>query len=339
MISAGAQIIDKAIPSGRPSSPNYYINIGVGFLAALLGGIGMAFIVAFLDDRAKSSYDIETIIGVPLLGIVPRVKRLNSSEKAQIAASNADRTTMEAFRALHSAMKVNSASKNAKVILFTSTMPSEGKSFAITNLAFTSSIHGEKTIVIDADFRLPAIAKTLGIESETGLISYMEGKSELEIVIHKDYFPNMDVLCCERRAPNPTQIINSEKFVKLIEELKTRYDRIFVDSPPIGAVSDVISLLPIADGVMYVVKFNSIKRKTIKAYVRRIMETNTPVLGAIMNMVNLSSTSLYSTNYYDKQYKDYYTTPPAIEDDTPQFKGASKSKSDANKKDKEIEEL
>ena len=106
--------------------------------------------------------------------------------------------------------------------------------------------------------------------------------------------------------------------------MREDYDRIYIDTPPIGAVSDVISMLPLADGVVYVVKFNSIKRKTIKAYVRRIMESNTPVIGIIMNMVSLSSASLYSTNYYDKQYKDYYTEPPAIEE-APETEKDSKS--------------
>ena len=82
----------------------------------------------------------------------------------------------------------------------------------------------------------------------------------------------------------------------------------------IGAVSDAISLLPNVDGVIYVVKFNSVKRKTIKGFVRRMMESNVPVLGAVMNMVNQSSASAYSMNYYDKSYQSYYTTPEIVEE-------------------------
>jgi len=315
MITPNARVLDKAMPSARASSPSYSLNIFFGLLAAGVGGVAMAFLVAFLDDRAKSSYDIEAIIGIPLLGIIPRIKRLNSAEKAQVAASNADRSSMEAFRALHSAIKVNSLSKNAKVMLCTSTTPSEGKSFTITNLAFTAAIHGEKSIVVDADLRLPAIAKTLNIENDKGLISCLEGRTSLDDSIVKDYFPNMDVLICEKRSKNPTQMLNSEHFVKIIEELRQKYDRVFLDSPPIGAVSDAITLLPQVDGILYIIKFNTVKRKTIKSYVRRMMASNVPVLGAIMNMVNLSSASMYNTNYYDKQYRDYYTVPPEIEED------------------------
>ena len=274
----------------------------------------MAFIVAFLDDRTKSAYDVESVIGLPLLGIIPRVKRLNSSEKAQVAASNADRATAEAFRSLHSTLKVNSMSRNAKVILSTSTTPSEGKSFVVTNLALTCALHGEKVIIVDADLRLPAMAKTLGITSTKGLVGHLEDGDSLDDAILHDYFPNLDVLICERRPRNPTQMLNSEEFAAMIERFRGEYDRIFIDSPPIGAVSDAISLLPSVDGVIYVIKFNTVRRKAIRGYVKRLMESNVPVLGAIINMVNPGSVSMYNMNYYDKSYQNYYTTPQEAED-------------------------
>jgi capsular exopolysaccharide synthesis family protein len=313
LINEGANIVDRAGISPRPSSPNYVLNIILGLFAGIAGGIGMAFLVAFFDDRTKSSYDVESVIGLPLLGVIPRIKRLSSSEKAQVAASNADRATTEAFRSLHSTLKVNSLSKNAKVVLFTSTTPSEGKSFVVSNLAFTCALNGEKVIVIDADLRLPALAKILDINTTEGIVSCIEEGKPLESAIVKDYFPNLDVLVCEKRAPNPTQMLNSEEFISFILALREKYDRIFIDSPPIGAVSDAISLLPNTDGIIYVIKFNVAKRKAVRNYVRRMMETNVPVFGAVMNMVTSSLSSSYSLNYYDKSYQNYYTTPPEVQ--------------------------
>ena len=312
LINEGANIVDRAGISPRPSSPNYVLNIILGIFAGIAGGIGMAFLVAFFDDRTKSSYDVESVIGLPLLGVIPRIKRLSSSEKAQVAASNADRATTEAFRSLHSTLKVNSLSRNAKVVLFTSTTPSEGKSFVVSNLAFTCALNGEKVIIIDADLRLPALAKILDINTTNGIVSSIEEGRPLEDAIVKDYFPNLDVLVCEKRAPNPTQMLNSEEFISFILAMREKYDRIFIDSPPIGAVSDAISLLPNTDGIIYVIKFNVAKRKAVRNYVRRMMETNVPVFGAIMNMVTSSLSSSYSLNYYDKSYQNYYTTPPEI---------------------------
>ena len=311
LTNEGARIVDRATPSLRPSSPNYVFNIVGGIFAGLVAGVGVALLAAFLDDRAKSAYDIEVVIGVPLLGVIPRVPRMSSSDKAKVAANNMDRVTTEAFRSLHSTMKVNSMTKNAKVILFTSTTPSEGKSFVVTNLALTCALNGEKTIIIDADMRLPVLAKTLGVKCQKGLIAHIEEGVPLDEAIVSDYFPNLDILACEKRATNPMQDLNSEDFLKMLQTLRQKYDKVFVDSPPVGAVSDAVSIMPAVDGVVYVVKYNSAKRKVIKNYIRRMMESNIPILGAVMNMVTSSAAAVSSLNYYDKSYQNYYTTPPA----------------------------
>lgn len=308
LINEGANIIDKASPGIRPVSPNIPLNIILGVLGSLVGGVLVAFIVAFMDDRAKSAYDIESVVGLPLLGVIPRIRKLNSSEKAQVAVSNADRATTEAFRSLHSILKVNTIAKDSKVLLFTSTTPSEGKSFVVTNLALMCAMHGEKTIIIDADLRLPAMAKILGIESQNGVVSHIEDGKPIEECVIKDYYPNLDVLPCEKRSQNPTQALGSEEFISMLAKFREQYDRVFIDSPPVGAVSDAIALLPYVDGVVYIVKFNSVSRKAIQKNIRRLMVSNVPIVGAIMNMVPQGAASGYNLNYYDKSYQNYYTS-------------------------------
>lgn len=308
LINEGANIIDKASPAIRPVSPNIPLNIILGVFGSLAGGVLVAFIVAFMDDRAKSAYDIESVVGLPLLGVIPRIRKLNSSEKAQVAVSNADRATTEAFRSLHSILKVNTIAKDSKVLLFTSTTPSEGKSFVVTNLALMCAMHGEKTIIIDADLRLPAMAKILGIESQNGVVSHIEDGKPIEECVIKDYYPNLDVLPCEKRSQNPTQALGSEEFISMLAKFREQYDRVFIDSPPVGAVSDAIALLPYVDGVVYIVKFNSVSRKAIQKNIRRLMVSNVPIVGAIMNMVPQGAASGYNLNYYDKSYQNYYTS-------------------------------
>lgn len=308
LINEGANIIDKASPAIRPVSPNIPLNIVLGIFGSLAGGVLVAFIVAFMDDRAKSAYDIESVVGLPLLGVIPRIRKLNSSEKAQVAVSNADRATTEAFRSLHSILKVNTIAKDSKVLLFTSTTPSEGKSFVVTNLALMCAMHGEKTIIIDADLRLPAMAKILRIESQNGVVSHIEDGKPIEECVVKDYYPNLDVLPCEKRSQNPTQALGSEEFISMLAKFREQYDRVFIDSPPVGAVSDAIALLPYVDGVVYIVKFNSVSRKAIQKNIRRLMVSNVPIVGAIMNMVPQGAASGYNLNYYDKSYQNYYTS-------------------------------
>lgn len=304
--NANARIVDQAFPPLTHSSPNVVMNLAAGLFGGLAVGMGLVFIVAFLDDRVKSAFDIEGTIGLPMLGIIPRIKKLDTNTKAQAVASNVDRHVTETFRSIHSALKLNDESKNAKVIVTTSTVPGEGKSFVSSNLALTFANHGEKTLLLDADLRLPNVARSLQLENEFGVLDHIDKDVALDEVIIKEVYPNLDVLPTGGKSKNPTQVLNSAKFEAMFADLRDRYDRIVVDSPPLAAVSDALNLLPLADGVLYVIKFNTVKRKTAVVNVRRLWESNTPVFGAILNNITSSLSSYYYSHYSDKAYQDYY---------------------------------
>lgn len=312
-----ARIIDRARLPGRPFHPNHFMNLAFGAVFGGGAGVGLVLAIGLMDDRIKSAYDIETAVGLPLLGIVPRIKRMNSSEKAQAVASNRERRITESFRAIHSALRVNEAAKAARIMLVTSTSPSEGKSFVVTNLALTFAVHGERTLVLDCDLRMPNIGKSISLPEETrGVTQVFMQEASVKDVIVRDVYPNLDVLTAGRRSDNPTQIFTSSMFEQMIDELADRYDRIIIDSPPIAAVSDVLTLLPFVDGVLYVVKFNAVKRKTARNQVRRILESNTPVFGAVLNQISTAVASYYYSGYYSKSYSSYYgKNAPTPEED------------------------
>lgn len=301
-----SRVIDAALPPLRHSSPNIVMNLAAGLFGGLAVGAGLIFLVAFLDDRVKSAFDIEGTIGLPMLGVVPRIKKLDSNSKAQAVASNVDRHVTETFRSIHSALKLNDDSKNAKIIVTTSTVPGEGKSFISSNLALTFANHGEKTLLLDGDLRLPNVARSLQLENDYGLLDHVEKDVSLDEVIIKEVYPNLDVLPSGGKSKNPTQVLNSAKFEAMLADLRDRYDRIVIDSPPLAAVSDALNLLPLADGVLYVIKFNTVKRKTAVVNVRRLWESNTPVFGAILNNITSSLSNYYYSSYSDKAYQDYY---------------------------------
>ncbi|MGC6455417.1 MAG: GumC family protein [Coraliomargaritaceae bacterium] len=303
---ANARIVDKAFAPIRHSSPNIAMNLAVGIIGGFAVGGGLVFIVAFLDDRVKSAFDIEGTVGLPLLGVIPRIKKLDSNAKAQAVASNVDRHVTETFRSIHSTLKLNDESKNAKIVLATSTVPSEGKSFVSSNLALTFANHGERTLLLDADLRLPNIAASLQLENEVGLLDHIEQGTSLDEAIISEVYPNLDVLPTGGKSKNPTQILVSAQFEAMLADLRDRYDRIVVDSPPLAAVSDALNLLPLIDGVVYIIKFNTVKRKTATANVRRLWESNTPVFGAILNNITTSLSSYYYSQYSDKAYQEYY---------------------------------
>ncbi|MEY3608608.1 MAG: hypothetical protein RLZZ447_1396 [Verrucomicrobiota bacterium] len=303
-----ARIVDQAVPAveNKPISPNVPLNLGLGLVGGLGLGLAFAFFVAFIDDRVKSSYDIEGVVGLPLIGIIPQIKRMEPADRAQIVATNADRQVAEAFLTLHSSLRLKDESKNAKCILTTSTIPGEGKSFITTNLALTFASHGEKVVVIDCDLRKPNIHKSLRLENLKGTIDVVGGTATLDEVILRNVHPNLDVMTSGGRAKNPTQVLNSKGFEVMIADLRKRYDRIFIDTPPLAAVSDALIILPLADGSIFSIFFNKVRRKAARFAAAKLMEANVPNFGAVLNGLNLAVSGYYYAQYYDKSYKDYY---------------------------------
>jgi len=310
-----ARIVDRATPASRPSSPNVPLNLALGLLGGLALGTAFAFFVAYIDDRVKSSFDIEGVIGLPLIGIIPEIKRMEQPDKAQIAINHQDKQVAEAFLALHSSLRLKDESKNARVFLTTSTIPGEGKSFVSTNLALTFAAHGERVVIIDCDLRKPNVHKSFRIENLKGVIDVCAGTATIEDVAVKDIHPNLDIIPAGGRAKNPTQILNSKGFEVMVSELRKRYDRVFIDTPPLAAVSDALIILPLVDGSMFTIYFNRVRRKAAQFAARRLHEVNVPCFGAVLNGLNLAVSGYYYAQYYDKSYKDYYITMAKREKD------------------------
>lgn len=314
-VSSIVSILDPAVVPTRASNKNFALNAIFGVVAGIALGAGIIVLLSFFDDRIKSSRDVEFFLGIPLLGTVTKLSRVKSPiDKACVVVNGKDRGATEAFRAIYSALKIGETSKNAQVILVTSTTPSEGKTFISTNLALTYATHGDRVLVLDADLRLPNVGNSLGLAKDNrGLIRYIEGEMSLDEAIIHDVRPNFDVLQVGAYCKNPTQIINGEKFRAMIEELKTRYTRIVIDTPPIGAVSDVLNLLPLCDGIVYTVRFNTVQRSMIKNNLHRIQESKVPIFGAVMNQMVRETARYYVSSGQYGTYSKYYHSAQAKE--------------------------
>jgi len=275
----------------------------------MLFGIVLIVVIATLDTRIKSAHDVEGSLGLALIGTVPRVAHASGPDRALLARQDKDRIATEAVRSIYSALKVNPAVSKARVFLVTSTRPSEGKTFVATNLALIFAQHSERVLVIDADLRLPNVGPSLGFTGDGGLSKWFNGETTLDEAIVRDVAPGLDVLPVGLSCKNPTQVINNPKFLAMIDGLKGRYDRIFIDSPPIGAVSDALHLLPKVDGVLYVVRYNAVNLRNATSCLARLREAQAPLLGVVLNAMSLRMASAY-TDSYDSSYRKYYVDEP-----------------------------
>jgi capsular exopolysaccharide synthesis family protein len=307
--STSISVLDQPSVSDKPINKNYYFNALIGMGSGLLFGVVLIIVIGTLDDRIKSAKDVEGSLGLPLIGTVPRVANASGPDRALLARQDNDRIATEAIRSIYSALKVNPAVANAHVFLVTSTRPSEGKTFVATNLALIFAQHSERVLVIDADLRLPNVGPSLGFTGDGGLSKWFNGEMTLDEAIVHDVASGLDVLPVGLSCKNPTQVINNPKFLAMIDELRGRYDRIFIDSPPIGAVSDALHLLPKVDGVLYVVRYNTVNLRNATSCLSRLREAQAPMLGVVLNAMSLRMASAY-TDTYDSSYRKYYVDEP-----------------------------
>ena len=305
--SQSGRIVDRATPGGKPISPNYRLNFGLGAIGGLGLGLALAFFVAYADDRVKSAADIEAVIGLSLVGIIPEIQHMAEAEDMQAAvARNAQREAAEAFATLYSGLQLKEESKKAQCILVTSTVAGEGKSFIATHLAGTFAAHDERVVLVDCDLRRPAVHRVFHLDNLNGVIDVCMGDKTIDEVVFRNVQPNLDVITTGGRSKNPTQNLNSKAFAVMISELRKRYDRVFIDTPPIAIVSDAMVVLPLVDGSLYAIYFNKVRRKAAQFAAQRLLESNVPNFGAVLNGLTGGIGGYYYAHYYDKSYKTYY---------------------------------
>ena len=301
-----ARLVDRAILSKKPVSPNYILNFALGTFGGLLVGLGLAFFVAHVDDRVKSSYDIEAVIGLPLLSVIPKFKKKDADARDPVAAD--DPEIAEAFSTLYSSLRLKDGANPVQCMVVTSTVPSEGKSLIARNIAMTMASHGERVLLLDCDLRRPTLHRALNIENIKGVIDICNSHAALEDVMVKDYQPHLDVVPAGGRSKNPAQTLTSRQFELMIAAARKKYDRIIIDTPPVGLVSDAFLILPLMDGAIYSIFFSKVRRKAAQTCVQRLRDINIPHIGAVLNGLDRDIGGYYYHQYYDKSYKDYYIT-------------------------------
>jgi capsular exopolysaccharide synthesis family protein len=304
-ISTSIRVMDKPSVSDKPVNKSFSVNALAGLALGFFAGVGLVLLLGTLDDRLKSVRDLEGGLGIPVLGTVPKVAETAGPDRALLARQDKDRQATESVRAIYSAMKINPASAAGRVFLVTSTRPAEGKTFVATNLALAFAQHAERVIVVDADLRLPNVGPSLGFAGDGGVSRWFNGEMTLDEAIVKDVAPGLDVLPVGLSCRNPTQVINNPRFAEMIDELRRRYDRVFIDSPPIGAVSDALHLIPKVDGVVYVVRFNLVSARNAAACLARLRDAGAPMLYAVLNQMSVRLASVY-TDTYDPSAGKYY---------------------------------
>ena len=299
-----ARIWEIAEPSSAPSKPKVLLNMALAVVVGLIVGVGLAFFLEYLDTSVKTMEDVENFLQVPVLAVVPK----NISVLYAHPEATAD---AEAYRILRTNLEFNRQSPDANTVTFVSGGAGEGKSTTLSNLAYTFAQGGYNTLIVDADLRRPSQHRMYGLNGDFGLTDFLTTDVDLEDVVQATDLPNLFLLPSGKLPYDAVGVLNSQRMMDLIAQVKNRFDIIFFDSPPILGVSDASVLVRALDLTIIVVQHRRFPRAMLQRVKQAVVNVGGNILGVVLNNVDVRHDQYYEyyTNYYN-----YYYTPRNVQD-------------------------
>jgi succinoglycan biosynthesis transport protein ExoP len=316
--------VDKALPPISPTLRSPTTIVLSTTLFFLLGGIVIAFILESLDTGLHNIQEIEAVMGMPSLAVIPKSKRSSSEQMAAMSTAQRNINVLtqpksqftEAFRSLRTSLMLATAGKPPKFILFTSATPSEGKTTAATNLACILSQGEARVLLIDADLRRPNVHHRFGMTGRLGLTTVLAGTTTFEEALQRvPELPNLDVMPSGPVPPFPTEMLSSETMTALLKTVGNLYTHIVIDSPPILSVTDAAILGRVVDAVVLVVRHGKSSKNVMARARDLLVRSGAPMAGLVLNAVDLNSPEYYGyygyTGYsYGSMDGDSWETQP-----------------------------
>lgn len=290
------RVLDRAIVEKKPIKPNMGMVLGASALLGFIVAMLLALLRDFMDNKIKTRDDLAHITRIPFYGVIPHVK---SSEKMFILEDQQS-VASEALRLIRTNLEFISTDKKGKVIVVSSTVPGEGKTTTATNLAGVFGMSDKKCIVISLDMRRPMLHRVFALTNKVGMSTVLSKNSELKDVIweHKK-IENLDIITSGPIPPNPSELMQSGKLSDLIDELRETYDYIIIDAPPMGAITDAILLMKIADISLVVFRSEFSEKEFVKSLEDVVSSYKIDNVGLVLNDVkpkNMSQ-SFYKYSY------------------------------------------
>jgi len=325
-VSAGLKsnnfrIVDVARVPTAPIEPNIPRNLAFALMLGLTSGVGLAFLLEGLDNTVRTTEQAQMISGLPPLGMIPlgsRTARDGANSKRLVIATSNEAVELvtqvrpqsqmaESYRALRTSLLLSNLGAPPKVIMITSALPQEGKTTTSINCAVVLAQKGIRVLLIDADLRRPSIHKTLGMGPRSGLSNVLTGSANLQQTIARSpVLPNLFILPAGTPPPNPAELLASTNMRDVLEELRSQYDHIVVDTPPTLSVTDAVVLSPRADSIVLVIRSGQTTKQALRRSRNVLLQVNAKVSGVLLNAVDLSSPDYYYYYEYKSKYSRYY---------------------------------
>ncbi|MFC1633548.1 GumC family protein [Planctomycetota bacterium] len=299
-------ILEVARPSDKPSGPQKAKYIAVASIFGFILSIGLTLLREEMDQRLRSVDDVSAVLDIPVLGTMPSLSQKQSvTSRGQKVHLDPKSSWAEACRTIRTAVFFGAPKAMAKTILVTSPTPADGKSTLVSNLAIAMAKAGQKTLILDADFRKSMQHKIFEVNhQEVGLSTILAGITTSAEAIQSTQVEGLELLPCGPDVPNPSEMLNSDIFSQLLEILSDRYDRIIIDSPPVMLITDAQILAAICNITILVVRVDKSTRKTSRHARDGLLSIGAKILGVVVNDVPKEGRYGYYGTY--GHYQDTY---------------------------------
>lgn len=333
------KIASEAVKPTAPIGPPRNRNILVAFLVSLVAGIGLAFLLDYLDDSIRTSDDIGRHLGLPTLALIPhqslpekrklgvlsKTSNGNGSSTALITLEDIRSAMAEAYRHLRTSLLFSSAGKPPQTILVTSSQPAEGKTTTAINTAITLAQAGADVVIVDCDLRRPRLHSHFELTNSSGLTNYLSGEKNPDTLL-KTYqnLPNLKVITSGPLPPNPAELLSSNEMKNLLQFLRGNFKHVIIDSPPAISFTDAAILSTLVDGVILVAMAGKSSMHLMRRFKQRLSNIGARIYGVVLNGIKSDSVE-YS--YYGYSYNYNYYAPgdddstPLLEEDDKRKKG------------------
>ncbi|HEV3470437.1 MAG TPA: polysaccharide biosynthesis tyrosine autokinase [Pyrinomonadaceae bacterium] len=325
-VEGNITLVEEARTPRAPIGPPRVRNIAIALLLSLFVGVGLAFLLDYLDDTLKSVEDVDRHLHLPTLALIPAPRETRrllgrsaapppSGEPATALALIEDvrSPVAEAYRHLRTSLLLSSAGQPPKTILVTSSQPSEGKTTTVVNIATMLAQTGAEVLVLDCDLRRPRVHAHFGLPNARGVTNCLSGEANVsELLQTYERMPNLKVLTSGPVPPNSAELLGSDEMRRLLYLLSEHFTHIVIDSPPAISFTDASILSTMVDGVMLVVHGGRSSRTVVRRAKQQLQDVGAHIFGVVLNNVKLEGNDYY---YYSGYYSGYYA--PAEEDEAP----------------------
>lgn len=312
------KVIDEAIEGKDPVSPRIMVNCAIGCLGGLLIGLALAFLIESMDNKIKNHEDVKKYLKIKTLGVVPHNSIDNEMKGKKKVYVNPNEVNLKIINDPTSVVsesirmiRTNLNFLDTKLINVTSTLPSEGKSEVISNLALSFALLDKKVLVVDCDLRKPKVHRNFGLTRKRGVSDLVLAKGRhkyteaIQTYVDPSRKVSIDILTAGSKISNPSELINNQGFASLLKELRENYDLVLVDCPPISALTDGVLVSKLCDGTVYVIESDRTDRQVIESCIEELNNNKAFILGAVLTKVNVKHQKKLYGYKYDYYYSNY----------------------------------